>query len=825
MRLVHSGTADDAENMNETPPLPSDRQLVDAARSGHDAAWNELVERHEAAVRSVVPQRGRSGRRIVSQSLDELRRSLNDQTPAEGEEAIRAFRPRAIAAVTGGMYGPGSVDPAVDRIDDDRQLLATAFARLPEPWQTVIWHSHVERLKAAEVSPLVGRTVNEVTELLSTAERGLTDAYLLEYLEAGNFDDESAELIPLLSGYVRSALPALEQRRVQTHLEDDVAGHVAADGVRHHGADDSRRLIEVASTLPEALPPAIAPGITGLSLEAHRAALGTASRSFGAAQLSADRSDRVRRAVVVGSAVAVVLALVAVAYLVRQPFDNDDVDTSPTTDDVDISPTTDASGTDPGTSTSITDPQDAGDAGDSGGDSGDDSAIPPTTALDLRPTPTGPVNEIGLIIVDDAAVGFAPALDGVTASITAPAPILAGGTGTLDIVVANAGPTPFDGAVELVLPQGVQFDALADGPAVCSDGDGSPSRCALGVAPGEAAAFSVRLALASRAVGRLTVVGDAVPEPFEAQIDAVRDLVHNSVGRGDLAVIGNTVMTCDETREVEFGISCSDVLAGVGSTLNRWSVPMKLIGTPPGSGVALGSRAVLDLADDARVVHAELFWSGDVEENGVSVDAAMQGVATLVAPNGSAVAVEADDIVFGEEDATQYVGRADVTDLVAGAGPGDYLVGDIASAEVEGSYGAWALVVVTDDDTSPRRYRVVTDPFDWVAPEAPFSYAADMPVPVVNDGTGRIGVVGFEGERGFEPETLRVGGTELGGSNPFDSTIGGERDPAFDNNLGVDVDVYDLTIDSPAGTLRIEATSADDGIRLAVLGLVVDIDE
>jgi hypothetical protein len=119
----------------------------------------------------------------------------------------------------------------------------------------------------------------------------------------------------------------------------------------------------------------------------------------------------------------------------------------------------------------------------------------------------------------------------------------------------------------------------------------------------------------------------------------------------------------------------------------------------------------------------------------------------------------------------------------------------------------------------------VTDPFDWVAPEAPFSYAAELAVPLVANGVARMNVVGFEGELGFLPETLNVGGTELGGSNPFDSSVGGDRDPAFVNSLGVDVDAYDLTIDSPAGTLRIDATSANDGIRLAVLGLTVDLAE
>jgi hypothetical protein len=796
--------------MNGTPPLPSDRQLVDAARSGHDAAWHELMERHGPSIRSVLPQRGRSGQRFISQALDDFRETLDEPTPPEGEVAIRAFRPRALAAVTGGSYGPASVDPAVERIPDDRRELATAFGRHPEPWQTGLWHTCVERFTAAEVSPLVGRTANEVTELLSTAERGLVDAYLLEYQAADDFDEQSAALIPLLSGYVRSSLPAHEQRIVEAHLADDAAGDIdPATGIRHHGADDSRRLIEVASSVPELLAPAIAPGITGMSVEAHRAALGTATRSFGTAAMSAERSNRVRRAVVVGSVIAVVLVLVGVAYLVRQPFDNDDTtSTSATTRP------------DPATSVGTTVPST---------DPGVDPTVPSTTGLDLRPAPSGPNNEIELIVDDALAAGFVPNFNAVTAAISSPAPVLANGTGTLDITLTNDGSTPFDGGVEMVLPRGVVFDALVAGPATCVDDVGvdvgGSVRCDVDVASDESTTLSVRLGLASSVVGRLTVVSESLPEPFVVQIDATRDVVHNSVGRGGIDIIGNTVMTCDEPAAAELEISCSDVLNGVGSTVNRWDVPMEFTGAAPAFGFTNGSSAVLDIADDARIVHAELFWSGDLEEAGRSVSGSNQNMASFVSPTGEIVPVEAEDIVFGEEDATQYVGRADVTDLVAAGGPGEYLVGNITSVEVQGSYGAWALAVVTDDDNSPRRYRVVTDPFDWVAPEAPFSYAVDMPVPVVADGAARLSVVAYEGEVGFLPETLLVGGSELGGTNPFDSSVEGTRDPTFVNNLGVDIGSYDLTIDSPAGTLRIDVTSAEDGIRLAVLGLSVDLVE
>jgi hypothetical protein len=455
--------------------------------------------------------------------------------------------------------------------------------------------------------------------------------------------------------------------------------------------------------------------------------------------------------------------------------------------------------------------------------------VPSTTGLDLRPPPSGPNNEIELIVADSLAAGFVPSSNAVTTAISSPAPGLANGNGTLDITLTNADSEPFEGTVDMVLPRNVVFEATVAGPATCVADEGvdvgGSLRCGVDVASGGSTTFSIRLGLTSSVVSRLTVVGESPFEPFEVQIDATRDVVHNSVGRGGIDIIGNTVTTCDESAAAEIGISCADVVNGVGLTVNRWDVPMEFTTAAPALGVSNGSSAVLDIADDARIVHAELFWSGDLEVAGSVASGRDQNVVSIVSPAGEIVPVEAEDIVLGEEDASQYVGRADVTELVAAGGPGGYLVGNIASVEAEGSYGAWALAVVTHDDSSRRQYRVVTDPFDWVAPEAPFSYAVDMPVPVVADGAARLSVMAYEGELGFLPETLLVGGNELGGTNPFDSSVEGTRDPAFVNNLGFEIEAYDLTIDSPAGTLRIDATSAEDGIRLAVLGLSVDLAE
>jgi hypothetical protein len=176
---------------------------------------------------------------------------------------------------------------------------------------------------------------------------------------------------------------------------------------------------------------------------------------------------------------------------------------------------------------------------------------------------------------------------------------------------------------------------------------------------------------------------------------------------------------------------------------------------------------------------------------------------------------------LGDTDATQYLGTVEVTDLVKLHGTGEYTVGNVQSAEVQGSYAGWALVVVTRDDTLPRRSNTVFSPFSWFSPDD--TYAVEIAVPFGDERPAQLGVVAFEGERGFVPERLTVVGQVLGDS-PFDSSIIGERAPRYDNNFGIDIDAYDLIIDATTGTLPIEATSDFDGIRLAVLALAVDVE-
>lgn len=168
-----SHRADEPHMPIAAPALPSDRQLFAAVRRGSDAAWDELLARHLRPLRGSL--RGRRERRALDSALVDLRDELISVGEVEeGEPAVRSFRPRVIAAVFGGSYGPGT--SAVD----GAELLATAFARLPEPWQTVLWHRSVEHLDDAAIAPLVGRPADVVAGLVAEARRGLAHAFLVE---------------------------------------------------------------------------------------------------------------------------------------------------------------------------------------------------------------------------------------------------------------------------------------------------------------------------------------------------------------------------------------------------------------------------------------------------------------------------------------------------------------------------------------------------------------------------------------------------------------------------------------------------------------------
>ena len=779
--------------MELAQPLPSDAQLVDAARRGSDAAWAELDSRHGWAVLSVAKAlRVNKRRRSGAEAMERLHRALVEDEPAvDGVSAVRALRPRAIAELTAGTYRPaGDRDPD-DAAEDG--LLADVFGRLPEPWQTVLWHSVVEQRSPGEMTPLLGRGVNDVLALQHTARSGLHRAYLRAIAEGdGAFlADDCRTIVPMLSAAGRGTLAAQDQRVVDAHLES------GRDGAP---CDDCRARLDLVATIDERLPAAIAPGITGLSVERYRAAVGAGDQSFGVAALSASRSNRVGKLAVAGAAVVILVAVVFAFLLIRRPFDEASSSTS-----AGPGPT----GTVATTAEGTIEPPDTNPGA---------TAAPTTTELLLRPSPSGPANTVELLFSSGSrAVGAVAPLPDVSVDLVSPARVFAGGTGTIDVMVTNSGEST-EVSFEIRTPNGVLFDALVDGDAECRGPLDDAAFCNVALGAGESKTLALRLRLETTVVGRLILDPGVLGEPLEIGISATPRLVHSSVGRGDIVAIGNTVISCQPSAP-----ACDGARALTGEVVNRWDLPMEFIGEMTSLGWRNSSTASLEFASGAEVEAAYLFWSGDLDERGQRVaDDAGRGQVTMLAPNGrDPVQVESTGLLLGDIDATQYLGYAEVTDLVAAAGSGEYLVGNIQSVEVQGSYAAWSLVVVTSDDRQPRAQHTVTSPFAWFAPE--FDHRSSLPVPFGLGLDSSLDVVAFEGEPGFSPERVVVGGTQLGGDNEFDGSIIGPRAPMFANSFGIDVEAYDLRIDAPDGTLLIDATSDKDGVRLAVLGLTVDL--
>ena len=214
--------------MTDITQPPSDRALVAATRAGSDEAWSELLSRHRPTVAAMAATATPSAPpQSLDAALDRLRADLiagADIVTEVGTPAVRGVRPMAIAAVTGGTFGPdGSAGDAIadstDGVLREPRELATAFARLPEAWQVVLWHRWVEVAPAAEVATLLGRTPGDVIALEQRADRGLFDAWNTVVLESDPAPPPMCRpVIALLGGYRRGTLPVAQHRAVDAHL-------------------------------------------------------------------------------------------------------------------------------------------------------------------------------------------------------------------------------------------------------------------------------------------------------------------------------------------------------------------------------------------------------------------------------------------------------------------------------------------------------------------------------------------------------------------------------------------------------------------------------
>jgi RNA polymerase sigma factor (sigma-70 family) len=237
---------------------PSDAELIGSVRGGKLDAYGELYERHVSAAYKLARQLTRSPSEaddLVSEAFAKMLATLRG-----GRGPDSAFRAYLLTALRHTAYDKTRRDKKVELSDDvsavsgvpadavsvpfsdtavarlERSMAAQAFTRLPERWQTVLWHTEVEGQSPAEVAPLLGLTANGVSALAYRAREGLREAYLQVHLTQSTADRCRAT-VERLGAWTRGGLSKRETTQVEAHLDEcDRCRAMAAELVDVNGS-------------------------------------------------------------------------------------------------------------------------------------------------------------------------------------------------------------------------------------------------------------------------------------------------------------------------------------------------------------------------------------------------------------------------------------------------------------------------------------------------------------------------------------------------------------------------------------------------------------
>ncbi|WNV90642.1 sigma-70 family RNA polymerase sigma factor [Umezawaea sp. Da 62-37] len=220
---------------------PSDSELIESVRGGKIEAYGELYERHVSAAYNLARQLTRSPAEADDLVSEAFAKVLDTLRGGRGPDA--AFRAYLLTSLRHTAYDKTRRDRKVELSDDvaavsgvpaeavsvpfrdtavaglERSMAAQAFARLPERWQTVLWHTEIEGQSPAEVGPVLGLTANGVSALAYRAREGLRQAYLQVHLTETT-SDRCRATVDRLGAWTRGGLSKRETTQVEAHLDE-----------------------------------------------------------------------------------------------------------------------------------------------------------------------------------------------------------------------------------------------------------------------------------------------------------------------------------------------------------------------------------------------------------------------------------------------------------------------------------------------------------------------------------------------------------------------------------------------------------------------------
>lgn len=212
----------------------ADADLILRTRSGDADAFGELWQRHYPSGMSVA--------RSITSSIDPD--DLVQEAYARIYQAIikgggpnGSFRAYLFTSIrnTAAAWGRSRRETAMDELETvadpnsteqaadealDRSLTAQAFRSLPTRWQEVLWYTEIERMKPAEVAPLLGMKAGAVSQLAFRAREGLREAWIQAHLRSAEPGSPCQWTIEHVGAYSRGNLSSRDQRRLDQHIED-----------------------------------------------------------------------------------------------------------------------------------------------------------------------------------------------------------------------------------------------------------------------------------------------------------------------------------------------------------------------------------------------------------------------------------------------------------------------------------------------------------------------------------------------------------------------------------------------------------------------------
>ncbi|EID54216.1 sigma-70 family RNA polymerase sigma factor [Saccharomonospora xinjiangensis] len=207
--------------------------LVERIRRGDDAAFGELFQAHEAAVRRLARGLSSDASEAEDVTAETFFRVLQAIRRGNGpRDNVRAYLLTVARRVSWEWQAARREVPVTDEelvaragAGGDAQsrtaessLITRAFTSLPERWRTVLWRTEVEGQQPAVVAPHFGLSANATAALARRARIGLRAAYLQAHLATDHSSAACLGVVRKLGGYTAGSVTGAEAHKIRSHL-------------------------------------------------------------------------------------------------------------------------------------------------------------------------------------------------------------------------------------------------------------------------------------------------------------------------------------------------------------------------------------------------------------------------------------------------------------------------------------------------------------------------------------------------------------------------------------------------------------------------------